>query len=735
MASNVSSWYSISGHSSRKYRAYVNAYVQSETDTTATIYVEGCCQAYYMSSYGCRVRVYINGTQVDTSTAAIMNSSGTAGNWAWASGTLTISKSSSSKSITCMCTVSGETVSGCGGVNGGSPSASVAIPVSAITYYAPNAPSDLTNTRESDNKNALAWTAPTTSTTKPVSAILLERSTDGGAWSQIASVSGSATSYNDTTTSADNYYQYRIRAQNVAGYSDYVTSEITHNTPAPPVKVTPSRLAETSVLVSITNSSITATALDLQRSSDGETWVDALTVSGSPVTETTDEPGGGTFYYRARNTRGELTSAWSPVSEAVVTICPPNPPTLISPASGVVVNKAQDQITFVWKHNPIDGSAQTEAEIDYSTDGGTNYTTVSVSGSAGEHSIDNGFSVNDTVTYRIRTKGVDANFGEWSATRVFYVYQQPNVAFAQPTDGFVVENTPIMITLQYEDPSGTIANAQVSISDGQKVVWSRSLGTTLEYEITSDEWVPDNGVTYYASATVRSSSSLTASATRDFDVSFVLPMAASAAVEPDADTGFVVLSLFVNEDAELEPVASINVFREVNGARVLIASGLQPGAGVVDRYAPVNVPYQYVVVSEADSGAINSTYVDALLDTQWFYFVWGDSVARGRINPTASKKIARPNKRRRHFAGRPLPVSFDDGSIDEERTVTLTLRTKEEAEVFDKMIAESGRCVYKSGDGDVIHADVSVSHKLALMQPTYYGSVSVSVHRIDGRAL
>ena len=735
MASNVSSWYSISGHSSRKYRAYVNAYVQSQTDTTATIYVEGCVQAYYLSQYGARVRVYVNGSEVASTAVAIMNSSGEAGNWGWASGTLVIQKASSSKSITCMCMVSGETVSGYGGLNGGSPSASVAVSVSAITIYAPNAPSGLTNTRESDTKNTLRWTAPTVNATHPVTAILIERSVDGGEWSQIASVSATATSYADTTTSADHYYRYRIRSQNGAGASSYATSGYTYNTPAAPAKVTASRLAETTVKLAVENAARTATALDVQRSTDGTTWQDVSSPQGSPVTELTDSPGGGTFYYRARNTRGDLVSDWSPTSNAVVTITPPNAPTLKAPASGIVVNKAQDVITFEWLHEPIDGSAQTAAELRYSLDDGASWEVIEVSGNGASYGLSNAFAVNSTVTWGVRTKGAHEDFGPWSGNRTFKVYQEPTVAFAQPTDGFVVENTPIVIQLQYEDPSGDLVSAALAISDGSRVVWSRTV-TSLSYEITSDEWVPDNESAYYATVEVRSSSSLTASASRTFTTAFVPPVPAGASVENDVETGFARLSIYLDETAsDLEPADSITVYREVGGERVLLGEGLQAGAGLVDRYAPINVDYRYVVVSVADSGAVSTTYVPARIDSQWFYFIWGDNVAKGRTNPEGTKKLTRPNRRRRHLAGRPSPVSFDDGSVSDTRSVSVLLRTKAEADAFDQMMWESARCVYKSADGDVLHADVELSDKPAWVMPTYYGSVSVSLTRIDGRAL
>ena len=734
MASGYSGNVIIAGNSSMLYRAYVDSWVSSQTDTTATVSYSFSVEMYWAFQYGVKANIYVNGGWQKEISGYLSSNPGA--NWRTVcsgSGSVTISKGSSAKSIPVKVNAWGENVSGYGSA-GGSTSVTVYVPISAITYYAPNAPSGLASVRESDSKNVLSWTRPSTSTTKPVSAILVERKVDGGSWSQVASLAASATSYNDTSTSADHSYAYRVRAQNVAGYSGYATSGTTYNTPAAPTKVEASRLAETTVALAIANTANTATALELQRSTDATSWADIATIDGT-VTEATDEPGGGTFYYRARNTRGELASDWSPASNAVVTITPPNAPTLKAPASGAVVRKAQSIIEFQWAHNPIDGSAQTAAELRLSTDGGATWETVAVEGDGASYAVSNGFAVNSTVTWGARTKGTHEDFGPWSGNRVFYVRQEPSVAFSKPADGFIVENTPIEVSLQYDDPSGELAGAVLTVTDGARAVYTRNMGPSTEAVILASEWLPENGMMYTLEVAVRSTSTLSASAVRSVSVDFALPKPADVSVENDVETGYANLVVYVGEGEGLEEPASVAVWREHGIKRVLLADGLQAGSAVVDRYAPVNSDYRYLVTSFADSGAANSTAVSARFDSQWFYFLFGGEVAKGRINPSGSRKVTRPNRRQVHFAGRALPVSFDDGSVSEERSVSMLLRSKVEADAFERMVWEHGRCVYKSGDGDVMHADVDVSDKQEWMQPTYYGSVSVSLTRIDGRDL
>ena len=273
-----------------------------------------------------------------------------------------------------------------------------------VPVWNPNPCADCESVRVSDNKNSLTWTNNPTAA-RPYNEIYIERQVDSGVWSRVAIIDGSVTSWSDTTTAANHSYCYRVDPHNSAGFStDYAISGVTYNTPAAPLKVTVSRKSATTVSISIENGALTASALELQRSSDAKTWESVRVISGSCVTLAEDEPGGGTFYYRARNTRGSLASAWSGASNAVVTICSPAAPMLITPVQGAVVEKTEETVTFSWLHNPIDGSAQTEAEVEYAIDGGT-ATVKSVSGSSQSVAIANSFGVNSSIAWRARTKG------------------------------------------------------------------------------------------------------------------------------------------------------------------------------------------------------------------------------------------------------------------------------------------------------------------------------------------
>ncbi len=477
-----------------------------------------------------------------------------------------------------------------------------------ITISRPKPCESCTHVRVSDNKNSVSWVNKPENT-KPYSEIYIERQVDGGVWSRVAIVDGSANSWSDTTTSANHRYCYRVDPHNPAGFSTaYATSLPTYNTPAAPSKVTVARKDATTVVVSIENGALTASALDLQCSSDAKTWVAVRTVTGECVTSVEDAPGGGTFYYRARNTRGSLASAWSGASNAVVTICPPAAPTLIAPVQGSVVEKTLETVTFSWLHNPIDGSAQTEAEVEYAINGGT-ATVKSVSDSSQSVSVANSFGVNSSIVWRVRTKGASDEFGPWSASRSFRVCQVPTVVITTPSvDGGAVTDVPVEITWSYSDASGSQVTANVSIRDAQgKELWARLVqGSASSVSVGADELLLANKASFEVVVAVTSSSSLSARAVRTFATNYVEPAKPEVEVVVDSSKGSVRLVVREGVAQEGESVAatkSLGLFRRnANGSLVSLMSDAASGAGAVDLYPPLDQDLSYIATAATENG-------------------------------------------------------------------------------------------------------------------------------------
>lgn len=135
MADAYTSTIQIAGRQ-RYYRGYVNAYVRSTTDTTATVVAAACMDCRYASLYGAAGEILMNGAW-KTSFSGVMNNTG--GGWVTFTRSNEVSgtfqRTNVDYQIPVKVNVWGQTVNGYGSA-GGSASATVYITIPARTYSA-----------------------------------------------------------------------------------------------------------------------------------------------------------------------------------------------------------------------------------------------------------------------------------------------------------------------------------------------------------------------------------------------------------------------------------------------------------------------------------------------------------------------------------------------------------------------------------------------------------------------
>ena len=94
--------------------------------------------------------------------------------------------------------------------------------LSAPTSQPPSAPTGLTYTKRSGGRIQLYWTDSSNNET----GFAIERSPDGQAYSQIATVAENVSTYIDTSPGSTQIVFYRVRAFNLAGNSAYVVLRV-----------------------------------------------------------------------------------------------------------------------------------------------------------------------------------------------------------------------------------------------------------------------------------------------------------------------------------------------------------------------------------------------------------------------------------------------------------------------------------------------------------------------------
>jgi hypothetical protein len=575
---------------------------------------------------------------------------------------------------------------------------------SAKTATAPPAPTSVTNTRESDNRNTIAW-KDNPSALGVYGNINLQRQVDGGTWSDVTTLNGAATSYVDTTTQPNHSYAYRVRATNIAGASAWATSSATYNTPAAPGTPTAARTSATGVTVTFDNPALSETGIEWQRSTDGTTWGASTAVTGTDITSFNDSPGGGTFYYRVRNVRGALVSAWSATSNAVITIAPPAAPTLVAP--GAIVKKSDATVVFEWLHNPIDGSAQTSAELRYSTDG-TTWTTKAISGDAQTYTLANSFAVNASVTWQARTKGAHADFSPWSTAGAFSVLQVPQVAITSPASPLT--DVPITVAWVYSDQSGYQVSARVSVLQAGKAVYSRDVkGSAISTQITSDEFLPVNKTTYSIQVLVTSSSSLTGVGTAEIAVNYTAPAVPNAAYSIDEDTSTLSLYVTAGVDSSAPATVSLGVFRAVEDGLLCLADKVVSGAEVKDSCPPIGTDLGYVIAAYTANG-LSSVYAmpPVVIPSYGYHAItFGDDVLKLRLNVSAGES-GTDDAEFVHYYGREKPVLYSGERRDGAINLMGATRDPAQANRAAALMRWGKRAIYRSPQGriEAVHCNV-----------------------------
>lgn len=715
----ASSYSTANGH----WRARVVTDVTDETATTITVRV----RAYWCSiAYGFAVGGY------GTASCGSYNSNRTRFTASAGTGETReqlvcsvshkYNKSSSKQNITCKAKIEIT-----GGFENGTRTATVTHTIPAIDYAKPSAPSECSASRSSDTQAKVTWENGSTSATTPRSSTKVNRKTDGGDWSEIASVRSSTENYTDNGISANHRYQYRVRAYGAGGYSDYDTSEYIYTTPGKPSSVTATKTGAQSVQLAITGAAPYATSYAVERSTDGGAqWEPAGTPTSFPWVDA--EAPAGTVVYRVAAVRGSLQSAWVQ-SNSVTTITPPLAPTVTGlPA----VAATGSTLTAQWAPNHPDGSAQTQAQVEYTIGDGSPQT-ATVDGAATSYSLPASATASaGTVKVRVRTHGLDEDWGAWSAYSTVAVAVPPSAHFTNPaSDGATVAALPLVLAWEAADSTG-IASQTLALmgADGSTLLTRQLAGDVRSFQIDDSVYSLSNLADYSLVLTVLGGSSLATIAERQFSTDWAEPAQPTAELETDPDDLSCAVTVHAGEGAGDEPEAvSFSVIRVLpDGSQWLVADGLTDGQECIDPLPPLNVDYSYLVTAYAETGASSAITVPARVDAVLAAFNFGDAAATcelARLDPSWSHSPKRSGTLY-HFAdggeAGGLPVPYGGADVDSTRSMGFTVLDPGQLRRLQGLAARYYTCWYRDVYGG--RALCAVSWSFSSDIP--YGRVEVS---------
>lgn len=609
------------------WRCHVSAWVTSYTDTTDTIHVEARWQsvaAGWDYSGWVAATVWINGQQVNhtgnSGNKYINNSEVTV-----LTGDLTVAKTDGARNITCSASIAWN------GFHPGTSNASCSVPVGGINYKAPNPPKNVKWSRVDDSKVNCTWQAAyDNAALKPWKQIIMDRCAGSngatvGAWGAVAALNWDATNYSYTGLKKNSKYGFRLLARNQAGDSSHVTSSYIYTTPDPPKSVTAVKTGDRTVQVTADATNTYTWSIDFERQVNGGDWETISTgLVGTKITFTDTNAPGGTLRYRARCWRfiygdgGDGLFGAYTTSNEVTTITPPLAPT-VSCEQGAVA-PTNTALVLRWTPNHPDGTAQTSAEVEVTGQSGDT-TTTTITGDSTQWTRTASLQTVGTVKFRVRTKGLDPDWGAWSAYVEVRIANPPSVVINGPASP--VTAMPFTIAWSVADSTG-VSMQTVEIIRNGSVVYTRQPGTGVrELEITSADFLPSNGDQLQIRVSVRGGSTLTAMASVLVDVEYTPPDYPQVNIQYTADFSTVINVVFGTGD-DVPETKYATVYRvNPDGSEKLIADNLMDGQQCIDVLPPLNIGYTYRVTSHAESGSTQDKIVSTVCESGFAVLNYG----------------------------------------------------------------------------------------------------------------
>ena len=485
---------------------------------------------------------------------------------------------------------------------------------------------------------------------------------------------------------------------------------------------------------------------------NGKTWENAT------VDETwldSDAPAG-TIRYRVRayknkpwNGAGDtIYSPWTE-SNSITTICPPNAPTINGLKTVYAANiDGIVGIAFTWTPNHPDGSPQSAAQIELRSSVGV-LPVVNIADSTNSYSIEHAIG---TLSIRVRTKGLDANWGAWSELKTVRIAYGASAWFSSPsTNGTEVGVLPYTVEWKAADSTGiSYQKIELRDSSGGVIASIEPSTSTRSWNLSGYSMLVNNS-SYTLKGYIRNGAGLTTEFTRTFTTNWLSPAAPAVQVEytddlcaiihvyqpktdyavqdaaltgpiTQSDDGLLLSGNLTIEDGAIKltstaPTKNYDIARkDSDGTLTVLGTSNDLGTFVIDRLPPLNTEYEYVMTAHAESGTYITFSVKALCPSSGDEaFNFGDAAEtclRVGFDAQASrsKKVSGNTF---HFAlgkgASQLPTFYSNDDMDIDGTHSYKLHSLDayrRAELItDK--PENAVCYFRSAFGRIARVYVS----------------------------
>lgn len=332
----------------------------------------------------------------------------------------------------------------------------------------------------------------------------------------------------------DDQYRYAVDAWNSAGDSAWEHGEYVRTRPAPP-RLSWSR-AGGEITVRIDAQARYPMGTRLQWRTKGQDWQTLTSIPGGSGIAPHTPPVGAAVQYRADCwvTQPTITySSWAE-TEWIQALAKPGVPSPLAPVGTI---PADDVTRLTWRHNPVDGTAQTAAELQYRRLGQGAWTqATTTTATTHEVQLPAGW-----WEWQVRTRGAHADWSDWSPVAGFRIAARPDLIIKAPPSGTWKSNR-VELLLEYSDTTGAgMASWEVTLRDADGAELERITGRGL-YTPRRLTTVLRNHTDYVIVAVARSGTGLQSQpAEVRITTDFALPAAPSLEAHWVEEEGIVTL--------------------------------------------------------------------------------------------------------------------------------------------------------------------------------------------------
>lgn len=436
------------------------------------------------------------------------------------------------------------------------------------------------------------------------------------------------------------------------------------------------------------------------------------------------------FRVQAINPGGE--SAWSNVVSTIIGT-KPEPPTTWSLTTTAIIG---EEIVLYWVHNCEDGSTMTEATIEIDINGTieSHIIAPSQNDTVQQEAIQSykftpsGYDEGAIIKWRVKTKGLVPDYGDWSVQRTINLYAPPSLSLViSVDDAGMLTALPLHVSLSSGPSTQTpisyhvsiIANTSYETSDdvgnGMYVssgseVYSKALDISdpnYEFDISAGDVRLEDGQIYTIAATVSMNSGLTAETTIQFMVIW-----SDYEFMPDASIGIDerVLSAYINPFAwdsnySLAENVTLAVYRrEYNGGFTKIADNIPNDriTTVVDPHPSLDYARYRIVAKSEVTGSVSyedlpgypigDSSIVIQWDEKWSNFdysyedemeepIWAGSMLKLPYNVDVSESND-PDTSLIEYIGRKHPVSYYGTHRREKATWSTDIDKKDKKTIY-----------------------------------------------------